>query len=55
MRATTLLNSVFDLHGVQVIGVDLNEPDGTAQVVVDVALRCRVLVCPACSFTTSRR
>ena len=55
MRATTLLNCVFDLPGVRVIGVDLGEPDGTAQVVVDVALRRRVLVCPACSFTTSRR
>ena len=55
MRATTLLNRVLDLPGVRVIGVDLGEPDGTGQVVVDVALRRRMLVRPTCSFTTSRR
>ena len=55
MRATTLLNRVFDLPGVRVTGVDLGEVDGTGQVVVDVALRARLLACPACSFTTSRR
>src|ERR1035437_2083609 len=54
MRATTLLNRVFDLPGVRVTGVDLGEVDGTGQVVVEVALRARLLACPACSFTTSR-
>jgi len=39
VRATTLLNRIFDLPGVRVIGVDLGEPRGTGQVVVDVALR----------------
>jgi len=29
MRATTLLNRVFDLPGVRVTGVDLDEVDGT--------------------------
>ena len=53
MRATTLLNRVFDLPGVRVTGVDLGEVDGTGQVVVEVALRARLLACPACSFTTS--
>ena len=46
MRATTLLNRVFDLPGVRVTGVDLGEVDDTGQVVVEVALRARVLVCP---------
>src|SRR5450759_3108568 len=55
MRATTLLNRVFDLPGVRVTGVDLGGVDGTGQVVVEVALRARLLACPACSFTTSRR
>jgi transposase len=55
MRATTLLNRVFDLPGVRVTGVDLGEVDGTGQVVVEVALRARLLACPACSFTTPRR
>lgn len=55
MRASTLLNRVFDLPGVRVTGVDLGEVDGTGQVVVEVALRARLLACPACSFTTSRR
>ena len=55
MRATTLLNRVFDLPGVRVTGVDLDEVDGTGQVVVEVALRARLLACPACSFTTSLR
>ena len=55
MRATTLLNRILDLPGVRVTGVDLGEPGGRGQVVVDVALRRRVLACTACSFTTSRR
>jgi transposase len=55
VRATTLLNRVFDLPGVRVIDVDVGEAGGTGEVVVDVALRRRVLVCPTCSFTTSRR
>src|SRR5665811_1282529 len=55
MRATTLLNRVFDLPGVRVTGVDLDEVDGTGQVVIEVALRARLLACPACSFTTSLR
>jgi transposase len=38
-----------------VIDVDVGEAGGTGEVVVDVALRRRVLVCPTCSFTTSRR
>ena len=33
MRATTLLNRVFDLPGVRVTGVDLDEVDGTGPVV----------------------
>ena len=55
MRATTLLNRVLDLPGVHVTGVDLGEPGGTGEVVVDVALQRRLLACPACSFTTARR
>jgi hypothetical protein len=53
--ASTLLNRVFDLSGVRVTGLDLGAVDGTGQVVVDLALRARLLACPACSFTTSRR
>ena len=55
MRATTLLNRVLDLPGLRVVGVDLDDPAGGGSVVIDVCLRRRVLACPVCSFTTSRR
>lgn len=55
VRATTLLNRVLDLPGLRVVGVDLGDPAGGGSVVIDVCLRRRVLACPVCSFTTSRR
>ena len=55
MRATTLLNRVLDLPGVQVAGVDLDEQSGGGSVVIDVSLRRRVLACPVCSYATGRR
>lgn len=55
VRATTLLNRVLDLPGVRVAGVDLDEQAGGGSVVVDVALRRRVMACPVCSYITGRR
>ena len=55
VRATTLLNRVLGLPGVHVTGVDLGELSDTGEVVVEVALRARLLAWPACLFTTARR
>ncbi len=55
MRATTLLNRVLDLPGVQVSGVDPDSLSGDGELLVKVRLRRRRLACPWCSFTTRRR
>lgn len=55
MRATTLLNGLLGLPGVRVAAVDPGSLAGAGPVLVDVALRRRRLLCPACAFSTSRR
>jgi transposase len=54
VRATTLLNRVLDLAGVNVVGLDLEDLGSGGPVVVQVAARRRVLECPHCAFRTSR-
>ena len=51
MRATTLLNRLLDLPGIDVSGVSL---DGR-RMLVEVRLRARRLACPLCPFTTRAR
>jgi transposase len=51
MRATTLLNRLLDLPGIDVSGVSL---DGR-RMLVEVRLRARRLTCPRCPFTTRAR
>lgn len=51
MRATTLLNRLLDLPGIDVSGVSL---DGR-RMLVEVRLRVRRLACPLCPFTTRAR
>ena len=51
MRATTLLNRLLDLPGLDVSGVSL---DGR-RMLVEVRLRARRLACPLCPFTTRAR
>ena len=53
MRATTLLNRVLNLDGVNVVAVDLDQLGGDGPVVVQVASRARKLACPHCDFMTS--
>lgn len=55
VRATTLLNRVLDLPGVNVSGVGPQALIGSAPLVIDVSLQRRQLVCSRCSFTTKRR
>jgi hypothetical protein len=52
VRATTLLNDVLDLPGVDVRGVWLASPD---RIVVQVALRRRRLCCPVCGASVRAR
>jgi transposase len=52
VRATTLLNDVLDLPGVDVRGVWLASPD---RMVVQVALRRRRLCCPVCGASVRAR
>ena len=54
MRATTLLNKLLNLPGITVRGVSLPAGPGQAMV-VDVALRRRLLACPLCQYTTRAR
>ena len=51
MRATTLLNRLLDLPGIDVSGVSL---DGR-RMLAEVRLRARRLACPLCPFTTRAR
>jgi transposase len=51
VRATTLLNNLLDLPGVDVSGVSF---DGR-RMLVEVRLRAQRLACPLCSFTTRAR
>lgn len=51
MRATTLLNKLLDLPGLDVSGVSF---DGR-RMLVEVRLRARRLACPLCPFTTRAR
>lgn len=51
MRATTLLNRLLDLPGIDVSGVSL---DGR-RMLAEVRLRARRLTCPLCPFTTRAR
>ncbi len=51
MRASTIFNKLLALQGVWVTAVDL----GRDQVIVDVALRRRRLVCPECGWSTAAR
>ena len=51
MRATTLLNKLLDLPGLDVSGVSF---DGQ-RMLVEVRLRARRLACPRCPFTTRAR
>jgi transposase len=51
VRATTLLNRLLDLPGIDVSGVSL---DGR-RMLVEVRLRARRLACPLCPFTTRAR
>jgi len=51
VRATTLLNRLLDLPGIDVSGVSL---DGR-RMLVEVRLRARRLTCPRCPFTTRAR
>jgi transposase len=51
VRATTLLNRLLDLPGLDVSGVSL---DGR-RMLVEVRLRARRLACPLCPFTTRAR
>jgi transposase len=51
VRATTLLNNLLDLPGVDVSGVSLD----SERMVVAVRLRAKRLACPLCSFTTRSR
>ena len=55
MRATTLLNRLLGLEGVNVTGVDLDGLKGGGPVVVRVSARARWLGFPHCSFHTRRR
>jgi transposase len=55
VRATTLLNRVLDLPGIRVTGVDPDSLCGDGELLVDVKLQRRRLVCPSCSFTTEHR
>jgi transposase len=52
VRATTLLNELLDLPGINVPSVSLPSPD---RVVVEVRLRRRRLECPVCGWSTSAR
>ena len=51
MRATTLLNNLLDLPGVDVSGVSFDD----RRMLVDVRLRAQRLACPLCPFTTRAR
>jgi transposase len=51
VRATTLLNKLLDLPGVDVSGVSFDE----RRTLVEVRLRARRLACPLCPFTTRAR
>jgi len=51
VRATTLLNRLLDLPGIDVSGVSL---DGR-RMLVEVRLRARRLACPLCPFRTRAR
>jgi len=51
VRATTLLNKLLELPGVDVSGVSLD----SGRMVVEVRLRAKRLTCPLCSYTTRSR
>lgn len=51
MRATTLLNRLLDLPGIDVSGVSLDD----RRMLVEVRLRARRLACPLCPFRTRAR
>jgi transposase len=51
VRATTLLNRLLDLPGIDVSGVSLD----CRRILVEVRLRARRLACPLCPFTTRAR
>ena len=51
MRATTLLNRLLDLPGIDVSGVSLDD----RRMLVEVRLRARRLACPVCPFMTRAR
>jgi len=55
VRATTLLNRLLSIDGVNVTGVVLDGLDGGGPVLVQVATRRRVLACPHCAFRTGHR
>ena len=55
MRATTLLYRVLVLEGARVTGVEFGPVGDGGPVVVEVALRRRLLTCSGCSPATSAR
>lgn len=55
VRATTLLNRVLDLDGVNVVGVDADGLRGGGPVLAQIAARRRLLSCPHCGFSTRHR
>ena len=51
MRITTVFKKLLDLGGVRIRSVVF----GPGKVVIGVALRCKLLHCPLCDYSTAHR